>query len=94
MSGVTSAYPQVIVRSSSGQKAGIEMLTIYAHISLVRLDNKLSAGIVLRTVYWFPFGVGLLVQCQRYIDSASHGAANHWVVTDTEEAHHLYVGRY
>ena len=37
--------------------------------------------------------MGLLIQCQRYIHSASYGATYHWVVTNTEEAHHLNVCR-
>ncbi len=37
--------------------------------------------------------VFLLVQCQSYIHSAGYGATYHRVVTDAEEAHHLYVCR-
>lgn len=36
----------------------------------------------------------LLVQGLGYVHGASYGATYHGVVTDTEEAHHLYVGRY
>ena len=36
----------------------------------------------------------LLVQGSSNIYGASYGATYHGVVTDTEEAHHLYVGRY
>ena len=37
---------------------------------------------------------GLLAQCQCYVYSASYCTTYHWVVTDTEEAHHLNVSRY
>ena len=33
----------------------------------------------------------LLVECLSYVNGASYGATYHRVVTDTEEAHHLYV---
>ena len=35
--------------------------------------------------------VRLLVECLSYVNGASYGATYHGVVTDTEEAHHLYV---
>ena len=40
-----------------------------------------------------PSGWGLFIQRQSYIDCASDSATYHRVVTDTEEAHHLYVCR-
>ena len=36
----------------------------------------------------------LLVECLSYVNGASYGASYHGVVTDAEEAHHLYVSRY
>ena len=36
--------------------------------------------------------MGLFAQCQRYVHSASYGATYHWVVTNTEEAHHHILG--
>ena len=33
----------------------------------------------------------LLVECLSYVNGASYCATYHRVVTDTEEAHHLYV---
>ena len=36
----------------------------------------------------------LLVECLSYVNCASYGATYHGVVTDAEEAHHLYVSRY
>ena len=36
----------------------------------------------------------LLVECLSYVNGASYCATYHRVVTDTEEAHHLYVSRY
>ena len=36
----------------------------------------------------------LLVECLSYVNGASYGATYHGVVTDTEEAHHLYVSRH
>ena len=35
----------------------------------------------------------LLVECLSYVNGASYGATYHGVVTDAEEAHHLYVSR-
>ena len=35
----------------------------------------------------------LLAKSQRYVYSASYCTTYHWVVTDTEEAHHLNVSR-
>ena len=36
----------------------------------------------------------LLIQSLSYVNGASYGATYHGVVTDAEEAHHLYVSRY
>ena len=52
-------------------------------------DSQESRGFVISILCY-----RLLVQGGSYVYGASYGATYHGVVTDTEEAHHLYVGRY
>ena len=35
----------------------------------------------------------LLIQSKCYVHGASYGATYHWIITNTEEAHHLNVCR-
>ena len=37
--------------------------------------------------------IPLLAECSGNVNGAGNGAAYHRVVADSEEAHHLYVGR-
>ena len=35
----------------------------------------------------------LLIQSSSHVNCASYCTSYHWVVTDTQESHHFYVGR-
>jgi hypothetical protein len=56
--------------------------------------NKKTPVIVLITGVCQSSIYFLLVECLSYVNGASYGATYHGVVTDAEEAHHLYVSRY
>ena len=44
------------------------------------------------TTLWIS--VDLFCKSLSHVNGNGYGATNHWVVTDTEEAHHFNVSRY
>lgn len=56
-------------------------------------NKKISHRSTLWEIYIYNTRFLLLVQSEVNVYCASNRATYHWVVTNTEEAHHLYVSR-
>ena len=59
----------------------------------MRKNKKTPATIKATGVWLYNLFRLFLVQEQVNLNGASNSTTYHWVVTDSEEAHHLYVSR-
>ena len=81
----------LIIAMPAYSHTALRALVINCTIAHSTGRTRAVAAIASIAYHWHKI---LLVQSLSYVNGASYGATYHGVVTDAEEAHHLYVSRY
>ena len=80
-----------LVCRESSRVENLRLLPAYRLSAIETTANKNPCNLFDYRDLAYNLIVRLLVECLSYVNGASYCATYHRVVTDTEEAHHLYV---
>ena len=83
-----------LVCRESSRVENLRLLPAYRLSAIETIANKNPCNLFDYRDLAYNLISRLLVQSLSYVNGASYGATYHGVVTDAEEAHHLYVSRY
>ena len=83
-----------LVCRESSRVENLRLLPAYRLSAIETTANKNPCNLFDYRDLLYNLYYRLLVECLSYVNGASYSATYHGVVTDAEEAHHLYVSRY
>ena len=83
-----------LVCRESSRVENLRLLPAYRLSAIETIANKNPCNLFDYRDLLYNLISRLLIQSLSYVNCASYGATYHGVVTDAEEAHHLYVSRY